>query len=76
MHEFVRMFVTQFSAFAPLVLAINFIERVMLLGVGNGAVASAYLAVAGAAPRAGSSAGPPPTAEKRTEPGFGSGSGA
>ena len=75
-NELVRMFVTQFSALAPLILAINFIERVILLGVGNGAVASAYLAVAGAPPRAGSAAGPPAAPEKRIEPGFGSGDGA
>lgn len=68
MREMLRMFVMQSNAFAPLVLAIEFVERLVILGVANGAVANAYLAVAGAPP-----VGP---AAARQEPGFGSGIGA
>ncbi|HWE07350.1 MAG TPA: hypothetical protein VG274_11615 [Rhizomicrobium sp.] len=69
-REMIRMFVTQSSAFAPLVLVVEFVERVVILGVANGAVANAYLAVAGAPPVA------PAAARQGSEPGFGSGTGA
>jgi hypothetical protein len=69
-REILRMFATQSTAFAPLILAVEFVERVVILGVANGAVANAYLAVAGAPP-VGSAA-----ARQGSEPGFGSGTGA
>ncbi|HEY2444781.1 MAG TPA: hypothetical protein VGI20_03485 [Rhizomicrobium sp.] len=62
MRELVRMLVMQFGAFAPIFLVIQFVERLVLLGVGNGAIASAYRAVAGSAaptPAPGVQAGSP-----------------
>lgn len=70
MREMLRMFVIQANAFAPLVLAVEFVERVVILGVANGAVANAYLAVAGAPPVG------PAAARQGAGPFFGSGTGA
>jgi hypothetical protein len=59
MHEILRDAVMQFRAVGPLVLAIQFIERLVLLGVANGAIAAAYLAVTGTGVSHGAGQGAP-----------------
>jgi hypothetical protein len=49
-REIVRTVLLQFGAIGPLVILLQLLERIVLLAVLNGAVASAYLALVGSAP--------------------------
>lgn len=61
-REIVRTALLQFGAVGPIVMALQLLERIVLMAVVNGAVASAYLSLTGAAsspaPAAAAPAGP------------------